>query len=49
MTLAGINATAPPRRPTFTRQEVAMIETRDQKEGMPISILTLWRAPLLAP
>jgi hypothetical protein len=28
MTLAGINATRPPRRPTFARQEVAMIETR---------------------
>jgi hypothetical protein len=28
MTLAGISATRPPRRPTFARQEVAMIETR---------------------
>src|SRR5215208_5841324 len=28
ITLSGINATRPPRRPTFARQEVAMIETR---------------------
>ena len=28
MTLAGINATRPPLRPTFAREEVAMIETR---------------------
>ena len=28
MTLAGINATRPPRRPTFAREGMAMIETR---------------------
>jgi hypothetical protein len=28
ITLAGINATRQPRRPTFARQEVAVIETR---------------------
>jgi hypothetical protein len=28
MTLAGINATRPPWRPTFARQEVVKIETR---------------------